>query len=148
MLFSGFTEGNFPSGNRKLIFYWHKSLGITLLILFAARIFARALTTAPSLPASFSKFESWGAKAGHIMLYVFGILAPLSGYLMKTAGGKTVNFFNFELPPIIESKFVAKYAYKSHEILAWVLLALIVGHVLAVVKHYLFKKENLLTRIG
>jgi len=82
------------------------------------------------------------------MLYIFGILAPLSGYLMKTAGGKTVNFFNYELPPIIESKLVAKYAYKSHEVLAWVLLALIIGHVLAVVKHYILKKENLLKRIG
>jgi cytochrome b561 len=148
MLFSGLTEGKIPAGNGKLIFYWHKSLGITLIALFICRIIARILTTAPAMPKSFSKPEIIAAKTGHLLLYIIAILAPISGYLMITARGGKVAWFNYQLPTLIENKALAKLVYKSHEILAWILLALIVGHVLAVVKHYIFKKENLLTRIG
>ena len=78
-----------------------------------------------------------------------GIAAPISGYLMTTAGkGKPVSWFNIEIPAIIHNPEIAKLAYKLHEPLAIILLALIIGHVAAVVKHYIYKKENLLTRIA
>lgn len=148
MLFSGLTDGKIPAGQGKLIFYWHKSLGLTLIVLFTLRVIARISTNAPQLPVSFSQIEAFAARFGHVLLYIFGTLTPISGYLMTTAGGKPVKWFNTEIPPIIVDKSIAKFAYKSHEILAWALLALVIGHALAVIKHYIFKKENLLKRIG
>ena len=45
------------------------------------------------------------------------------------------------------NKPVYDTAHESHEILAYIMLVLVVGHVGAVIKHLIVDKENLLRRL-
>ena len=105
MLSSGFlmvnTEIN-PSLKFKL-YQWHKSSGVLLIILVILRIIAKIFTTNPKLPKDFSKIEIILAKISHLLLYLFMILAPLTGWAMVSSspyGVPTIVFDLFEWPHI------------------------------------------------
>jgi cytochrome b561 len=122
----------------------HKSFGALLLILFFVRIALRFTTKIPALPVGIPKIQKKLAHLGHFMLYVFMLIVPLSGYAMSNLYGYDVSMFGIPLPKLFaENKDLGKLAREAHGIIPYVLLAIVVLHVAAVIQHhFLDKKEN------
>jgi cytochrome b561 len=81
------------------LFTLHESIGITILMIVAARLIWRARHPAPPLPQGFARWDRLAARASHWLLYAVLIGMPVSGYLMNSTGGYPVGFYwLFNLP--------------------------------------------------
>jgi cytochrome b561 len=105
------------------------------------------------LPIGIHGWERKAAKAGHWALYVLMLLMPLSGWMLVSSssyGLPTIVFGWFEwphVPGVAGNEIVHEGAETAHFILAILFILVIGGHIGAVVKHWIFEKENLLKRI-
>jgi len=154
MLGSGLAMINFivdPSLKFQL-FQWHKSLGVLLLLAFFLRLAVRLVAVTPPLPP-LPKWERFAAKLGHIGLYVWMIALPLTGWAMVSAspyGLPTIVFGWFEWPhvePLYANEGAYKLAKLAHWVMAYIFIALILGHIGAVIKHTVHDKTPLLRRM-
>lgn len=130
-------------------FSWHKWIGVTVLALVLIRILWRATHAAPALPASTRAWERVAAHAGHAALYVLMLAIPVTGYLYSSAAGIQVVYLGrWPLPTLIDPDTALKAVLRTvHVTLNYTLLAVVVLHVLAVVKHQLFDRQNILARM-
>lgn len=132
---------------------WHKSLGVLLLLAFAARLGWRLFNKPPRLPESIRGLEALAAKAGHAALYFFMFAMPFSGWLMASSspyGLPTIVFGWFEwphVPGVAGNDAVNGLARGAHGWMAYAFILVILGHVAAVVKHVVFDRENILRRM-
>ncbi|PWR20030.1 cytochrome b [Zavarzinia compransoris] len=155
MLASGFVMayGDLSQSLKFRMFQWHKSLGVLLLLAFVLRLGWRLFHRPPAFPASVTGLALAAAKGGHLALYALMILLPLSGWVMVSAsvyGLPTIVFGWFEwphLPGLAGDEGASDGAKTAHLVLALLFAATIAGHVLAVIKHYLFDRENFMARI-
>ena len=134
----------------KLRFYsWHKWIGLTVLALAIARIVWRFTHRTPPLPVSMGIWECRAAHLGHLTLYVLMIAIPVSGYFYSSASNIPVVYLGLvPLPQIISPDPVLKAWFRSiHVVLDYGLLALVVGHVGAAVKHHWLDGNGLLYRM-
>lgn len=146
MIIVGFVMKTLPNEDplRMTVYNFHKSFGILILILVTVRIILRLSTNIPPLPQTMAKLIQWAAKGGHLMLYFLMIAIPISGYLMSSYYGFAVKFFNIFLPNLVgfDPKF-GRLFEKAHYYLAFLLIAVLVVHIAAVIKHRFFdQKEN------
>jgi len=125
--------------SRGQIYGLHKSIGALTLLLVIIRVLWLRISPAPQLPAIFTAKEKRVVSSVKGVLYLLMFLAPISGYVMSTAGGRPTSFFGlFELPMLIgENKAIAGFAHEAHEILAFAMILFVVVHVAGVIKHRL-----------
>ena len=155
MLASGTAMHYFdiPKSLKFNMYQWHKSLGLILLVAFFLRLFWRISHKPPLLPISMGKNEVQAAKAGHWLLYLFMIVMPLSGWVMVSSsvyGLPTIIFGLFQWPhlPHLSGNEIASNGSKVTHFYGAILLGvLILGHIGAVIMHYVFQKENILKRM-
>ncbi len=150
MLIIGFVMINLPITPDKFKLYgWHKSIGVTILLLALLRIMWRSVNHAPSLPERMKKREQYAAKAGHVLLYALMVAMPISGWAMSSAAGKAVSVFGlFLLPDLVTPESSLRELFQQmHFYLAWTLIAVISGHVLAALTHHFYFKDNVLKRM-
>lgn len=135
---------------------FHKSLGLTILVLSLIRLFWRLSHTAPPLPPTMAWHERFAANAVHVLLYAIMIALPLSGWVMVSSssyGFPTIWFGLFEWPhlpylPDLETKDqIYKLSNNAHELLAWGTIALLSGHVGAALKHHFINRDDILSRM-
>ncbi len=149
LLISGLTVNDWPKGTRSLFYYWHKSLGIVILFLVLLRLNFKIRHLAPPYPVKFRKIEMTLAKLGHFVLYFLMFAMPISGYIMSMGGGHGIMVFGYPVFDLIgKNKAFARLAYDLHELFGNILIAAIALHALAVVKHFVIDKENLLKRMA
>lgn len=138
------------------IYQWHKALGLSVLVLSLLRLGWRLSHRAPPLPGHMPLWEKWAAHASHFMLYVFMIGVPLLGWAMVSSspfGLPTMFFGLFEWPHIpwltdIEDKKAVSHLFEEwHELAAFALLALLVLHIAAALKHHIIDRDDVLTRM-
>ncbi len=127
----------------------HKEFGVVVLILACMRLGWKILDVSPLFPESMDKISRLGAKLVHSMLYILMFAMPITGWLMSSAAGFQVSFFGLFLLPNIASadKEFGHSMAELHEILAWILIALITLHVLAALLHHFYYKDNILLRM-
>ncbi|MBI1363756.1 MAG: cytochrome b [Proteobacteria bacterium] len=155
MLASGLGMVHYPMAKSLQfnMYQWHKSLGVLLLIAAGLRLALRLLTAIPPLPDDMPRVEKKAAKVGHLALYLWMLALPLSGWLMVSSspyGLPTIVFGWFEWPHIgwvIQNEAVNKFSREGHQVLAYLFMALIAGHIAAVIKHAWVERHNLLPRI-
>ena len=136
---------NFPikddtNNNRFLIF--KKSDNETMLhYIYSTN---RFIKTPPKPLETLKKWEKLLSHATHMLLYVFMVAVPFSGYLMSNSYGYPAVFFGLELPFLVEKNYeIGKIFSQTHTISAFLLLGLVVIHVLGALKHrFLDDKEN------
>src|SRR5262249_42287764 len=88
------TADDLPLGARKLgLLAWHKSVGMTILMLAILRLLWRLWTPPPALPEAMTRFERNAARATHIAFYVLLFAMPLIGWLMSSAKNYSVSWF-------------------------------------------------------
>src|SRR5690606_12747909 len=91
------------------------------------------------------------AKAAHVLLYAFMIGAPLAGWAMVSTdptGIPTVLYGTIPWPHLPLPAGINEAAEETHELLAWIGLALIVLHVAGALRHQFWLKDGLLRRMA
>jgi len=150
LYFMGISIDDFPIGpDRIMLVTWHKWLGVTLALLWFARIAVRMTHTPPPLPTNSPTWQNTAAQLTHIVLYVLMIAIPVAGWLMSSAKGFTTTFFGlWDLPNLVDrDKALAQTLKDAHGFLANTLMLLIVVHVGAALKHQWIDKDHLLDRM-
>lgn len=131
----------------KLI-HLHKSFGIVIGVLMFLRLGTRIVSKVPSYPSNISRWEINTAFYAYMAIYALLFLMVISGYVMSVAGGHGVSFFGYDLPNLISLNIPLSKAFRLiHKLTAFGLIALLILHVGAVIKHYFVDKINLLNRI-
>jgi len=155
LIFVAFPLGMYMHGLRlspiKLQLYsYHKWLGVTVFAVAILRLAWRATHTPPALPAELPHWQKLASQATHHLLYVLIFAVPLSGWLMSSAKGfKTVWFGVLPLPDLLaKNKALGHLLTTVHESLNYILLALVVMHVAAALKHHFIDKDDVLKRMS
>ena len=127
----------------------HKSFGILILMLVAARLIWRVINPVPKMPDTMSRLEGLSAHAMHMLLYVIMFAQPLSGWLMSSFGGYPVKFFGIGLPALAgKDKALGEFFHEAHEIMAILLIVAFVVHVGAALFHHFVRKDDVMTRMS
>ena len=127
----------------------HKSTGLLLALLILARLFWRLRHRPPSYPTGMIDWQLRAAKLGHILLYVCMIGMPVSGYLASNFSKHGIRFLNqVQLPPWgPDDKVIYGFFNGTHDALASVFSALVVGHILFALYHGFIARDGLLSRM-
>jgi cytochrome b561 len=137
-----------PSMSKINIYALHKSIGLTILALFALRVAWRLFDRAPpDEPAP--RWQQITAHVTHVLLYGFIIAIPLSGWWYNSVHGYPLQWFKlFNLPAFAaKNDDLTRTAHAVHEYLFYLLLLVLVGHVGAALKHHIFDRDNVLRRM-
>lgn len=128
---------------------WHKWGGICALILVVIRLLWRG--TRKPLPAieTIAPWQQLGASVTHVLLYLLMIAIPLSGWVMSSAKGvPTVLFGLWKLPDLVSRNLpLGDILMQVHWALNLLLIAILVLHIAAAVKHHYIDKDPVLRRM-
>jgi cytochrome b561 len=128
----------------------HKSIGVTVLALTAARLCLRCLAAAPP-PLPLAPPLCRAIRAAHASLYALLLLLPLSGWLMAASSPvriPTAVFGLFALPyPLDPDLLTYRLAHAMHAAGAVALTALAGLHIAAALVHALWRRDGVLTRM-
>lgn len=150
LLIVGLLMTGMEKGPDKLAVYGvHKSIGIVVLILAFARISWKCMNITPSLPDTLAGWQKKTAKLGHLTLYGFMFMMPLSGWAMSSAAGYPVSVFGwFTMPSLVSPGETARDFFKeTHELLADFLMVMLAAHVLAALLHHFYYRDTVLKRM-
>lgn len=146
----GLYMADLPLSPNKLRYYsWHKWGGVTVFLLVLVRLFWRITHRPPALPTTMPEWQRIAANGTHHLLYLLMFLIPLSGWLMSSAKGfQTVWFGVLPLPDLLsKDKALGDVLAEVHELLNFGMAALVLAHAGAALKHHLFDKDDVLTRM-
>jgi cytochrome b561 len=137
------------SPNKLKLYSWHKWTGITILFLAFLRLIWRITHRPPSLPLNLKKYEKALAHGGHHFLYLLMFMIPFSGWIMSSAKGFPVVYFGlYQLPDLVsKNEALGEFFEEVHEILNYIMMALVAGHALAALKHHFIYKNDVLRRM-
>jgi cytochrome b561 len=147
--------GNLAGGllhdvNAALIMPIHKATGIGILALTMLRIVWRMAKPAPAWPTDMKMWEGALASFTHGLLYAFMLLVPLSGWVMSSASEYPISFFGlFDVPKfaIVRESTLWNVAHEGHELMGYALIALLVLHIGAALRHHFVLKDGILHRM-
>ena len=146
----GLTGADLPLGMSKLAtLARHKSLGVTILALAIIRLAWRALNPTPAPPAALKAYERRLARATHAALYVLLIALPMTGWIMSSARGFPVSWFNLaQLPNLVTPSPPLYHAMVlTHGVLASALGLILILHVAAAIRHHFVLRDEILRRM-
>lgn len=125
----------------------HKSIGILVAFAWLLRLAWRWLNPSPA-GLSEKRWENLVAHLAHMALYLMMLALFVSGYLISTADGDPIKVFEwFAVPATLTGDNQEDIAGKIHNLLAWGLMALVVLHMAAALKHHFFTKDRTLVRM-
>ncbi|QDG77880.1 cytochrome b [Labrenzia sp. PHM005] len=158
MLGFGLYLDRLPQSDPRLfgLYQLHKSFGFVVLALAALRLVWRLLNPSPKLPDGMPVWERLAAHLGHIGLYALIFAMPITGWLMVSAspwGIPTVIFNTLPVPHLpypemLGTKEQAEGFFKAlHAYGAYLLIALILVHIAAALKHHFIARDDTLKRM-
>ncbi len=139
---------------------WHKSIGITVLLLSLLRLGWRIIAPAPPLPADVKGWEKFVAQAVHVLFYVFMLGMPLTGWALVSSS-PLIHVYPIRLYHLIpwpaigplttlphdQMKSAHRLAGAGHELLAYMAYVLIVLHVGAALMHQFVRRDVIVSRM-
>ena len=158
LIFGGWFMTDLPDGHplQYALYQFHKSIGITILVLTVARILWRVMNPPPPLPAGMARWETTASHLAHLGFYTLMVAMPLTGWLyVSTAVQFDVPTILFGLIPWPDLPFMGGLTNDAahtaiewvHSKLAWVMIALLALHVGGAVKHEITDEEGVLKRM-
>lgn len=131
------------------LYSWHKWIGVSLFALVVLRLLWRAWHPAPPLPATTPLWQQRLAQITHWALYGLLLLIPISGWLMSSAKGfQTVVFSVLPLPDVLAAdEALGERLAAVHWWLNKTLLALVLLHAAAALKHHFIDRDGLIWRM-
>lgn len=126
----------------------HKSLGLLVLLFALIRLWNTTKTGFPAPLSVATKRQQKMAKAVHLLLLAGTILMPLSGILMSVGGGYPVGFFGIGIIPAQEeNELLSQLGHITHGLGGNIIIATIILHTAAAIKHSVIDKDGTLRRI-
>ncbi len=126
----------------------HKSVGLTVLALVLLRSLWRATHPPEGLPDSVPRWQVRASRLVQGALYVVMFAMPILGYLGASNQKRPPLFFGLPTPAwTTPNHDLAEQFFEIHSVLAWVLVALIVLHVAAGLKHLLADHDGVFQRM-
>lgn len=127
----------------------HKGIGVFLFCAMIFRVIWRWISPPPPALPHHTKVVRGVSTLAHILLYLLVFSIMISGYLISTADGKSINIFGwFELPALVSGGAgQADTAGRIHLWLAYTVVALSALHALAALKHHFIDKDATLKRM-
>jgi cytochrome b561 len=120
----------------------HKSIGVTVFILFFLRVFWNRRSRRPELDVSLKPAERRWAHRAHIALYVMMISIPVTGYFMTSYHGFPTYFFAWELQPFWGQSQAYLFWGVFHKYILQYLVYIILGaHIVGALKHHFIDKH-------
>lgn len=141
---------------RFILTQWHKTFGVLILLLSVCRLLWRVTHRAPTHPADSPAWEHVAAKISHIALYALLFIAPFTGWMLVSVSPLNIDTFLFNIVPWphlpwldnIADKALAVGRYKQfHEWATGAMIALLLLHIAAALKHHIINKDTVLTRM-
>lgn len=138
------------------LYQTHKSIGMTIFLLTAIRLFWRLVDGVPELPAGLTPFERLAARATHGGLYAILLLLPLVGWIVVSASPLGIPTLLYGVVPLPHIGFVAASPDKAaienvsswiHTILAMLGAFLLALHVAAALWHHFIRRDDVLMRM-
>jgi len=127
----------------------HAALGYDFLALLVLRLLWRWINPVPVLEGQ--AWERHAAKAAHIALYVLMLACALTGWALAGTFRNPLDrdLLGVALPAIYQSPDRDMHGLfeDSHKILAYLLAALVVVHVLGALRHHFIKHNDVLRRM-
>ncbi|TAL29838.1 MAG: cytochrome B [Phenylobacterium sp.] len=131
---------------------FHKSIGITILLLSLARLAWRLMHRPPPEPAGLASWERTLAHAVHWAFYAVMILMPVTGWIMVSASRIELPTLLFDvvpwphLPGLPDMAPAAKEAWRegaeaAHEAIMKGAYGLVALHVAGALKHHLVDRD-------
>ena len=139
-----------------VLYSTHKSVGVLLLLVVLGRIWWRMVNGWPQPVREYPRAQLIVARISHWTLITGTALMPISGITMSSANGYGVAVFGLQLIPSnfgADGKAIPFYeglghfAHTLHSVAGDVLVAVIVLHLVAALKHHFFDKDNVLRRM-
>ncbi len=131
------------------LFVWHKSIGVTILLLVILRLAWRLNNPLPSMPAGTPAWETKLARIGHILLYVLMFAVPMTGWWVSDTS--RIPFKAFWLVPVpdlmVANRDMSELAGEVHGALTKLLLLVVVIHIAAALRHHFLLRNQVLTRM-
>lgn len=126
----------------------HKTLGLIVLAIVAARIVYRLFHRPPPLPGRLPAVEKGLAHAAHWLLYLVLLVMPISGYIMSSAGNHPIKiFWLFDFPKLPIPKEQGEIADSIHIYAQFAVYALVILHVAGVAVSLFLRRDNILGRM-
>lgn len=135
---------------------WHKSFGITVLLLSVLRLLWRFTHKPPPELEGMPKWQSKAASGAHALLYLLMFGLPVTGWIMVSASPLNLNTVLFNLVPLPHLPFledspnradIAAAFHEIHEIASTVLILILIAHIGAALKHHFFDKDTTMLRM-
>lgn len=137
---------------------WHKSIGLSVLVLSLARLGWRLVNPAPRLPAGMHPLVAGFAHFTHYLFYFLIIVIPLTGWIFTSASplGNGTNYFGLFVWPNLpgfaghtreQLKPVHELFQNAHVLLAWSAIVLLPIHVAAALYHHFLRGDDVLRRM-
>lgn len=135
---------------------WHKSFGITVLVLTILRVIWRITHKPPALPTTTTRFEYITSHATHLLMYVLMVVIPVSGWVLVSASPLNLETVLFGVIPWPHISYISSVADKAalteqsdlvHMWLANALLVLVLLHVAGALFHQVIRRDGLISRM-
>ena len=131
-----------------MIYKYHKTFGVLVLVLMVVRVIVKGIMGKPPYATPLPSFEKAASGSVHGLLYLCLIAMPILGWLATGASGYPVEFFNWNLPPLIgKDKELGETLYMLHGYVGFAILGLLILHIGAALMHGIVKKDGVLQRM-
>jgi cytochrome b561/polyisoprenoid-binding protein YceI len=136
---------------------FHKSIGITILLLTLLRLGVRFWKPRPALHGDRS-WAIWAAKLVHFGFYIVLLAVPLTGWLAVSTSRLDIPTLLFNTVPWPDFPFVKgmedaarhglhEWAEGAHEILSKLFVVLFLLHIIGALRHQLLLKDMMIERM-
>jgi len=131
------------------LFVWHKSIGVSILLLVTLRVVWRLKNPPPASPAHVPAWEARLALVGHRLLYLLMVVVPLTGWWVSDTSRIPFRlYWSVPVPDLMApDRDLSELAADVHGVLTKLLLAIIIGHILAALRHHFMIRNDTLLRM-
>ena len=138
------------------LYQLHKSVGITILLAAVLRLLWRLTHRPPALPSDMPRWEKGAAEGTHVLLYLLMIGMPLVGWALVSASPLNIPTVLYGVIPwphlpvfadLHDKAQVAPVLGMIHAYGAYVLIALLLLHAGAALRHHIVMRDEVLRRM-
>lgn len=148
----GIGAANTEGAVHRVVLDLHKPVGFVILCLSLVRLAWRIYCPPPAAMEGKAAWERPLAALAHTALYFLMVLTPFVGLWVSSAAPTRheINVLGFNAPflPVMQGREFAVAAGGVHKYLAWSLIALLVLHVAAALKHRFVNRDGVMDRMS